>query len=100
MIKHAEIPARGKLDCSSVTASYAEVSTFDDDLRLLFVFNTLNQPVIVSLDGGVTDHFELDEEGFDIDLRAGSMALAKPTVSVKAVSTLPTDGSIRVTGLK
>lgn len=100
MIKHANIPARIKIAGTSITTSYQEVGVFDDDLRCVFVFNSCNTPIVVSFDGGLTDHFELDQEGFDIDLRALSLALEKPTISVKAVSTLPSSGSLRVTGIK
>jgi len=100
MIKHANIPARIKIAGTAITATYQTVGIFDDDLRCVFVFNSCDAPIIISLDGGITDHFELDQEGFDIDLRALSLALEKPTISVKYVSAAPTTGSLRVTGIK
>lgn len=100
MIKHADIPARLRFAATSITATYQTVGSFDDDLRCLFVFNSCDAPIIVSLDGGITDHFELDNEGFDVDLRALSLALERPTIAVKYVSAAPTSGSLRVTGLK
>lgn len=100
MLKHAKIPARIRIAGTSITAIYQTVGVFDDDLRCVFVFNSCNTPIVVSFDGGITDHFELDQEGFDIDLRALSLALEKPTVSVKYVSSPPSSGSVRVTGIK
>lgn len=98
--KHVVIPAYGKIVGATLTGVYQTVYTAADDLVIIFIFNTCNQPIIVSLDGGVTNHFELDQEGFDIDLRAATYLLGKPTVSVKHAGVAPTSGSVRVTGIE
>lgn len=100
MIKHAVIPARLKISYADITGSYTLLGTFDDDLRLLMGFNSCNKPIIISLDNGLTDHFELEGEGFVIDFRSVSLCLEKPTIVVKHAGVAPTEGSFRVTGMK
>lgn len=100
MIKHAVIPERGKIIGASLTGSYQTILAPDDDLRAIFVFNSCNQPILLSLDGGITDHYELDGEGFDVDFRALGLALEKPTISARHMGQVPSSGSIRVTAIK
>lgn len=103
-IKHARFQARGKVAGTALTATYQTVFTADDDLLLLMVFNTCNQPILVSLTDGAAagvaasavDHFELDGEGFILDMRTSSRHIKRPVIMAKRVSATPTSGSIRV----
>lgn len=100
MSKHATIPAYGELQGTALTGSYQIVISPDDDVLILFIFNSCNQPIIVSLDNGVTDQLKLDAECLTIDLRASSRSLGKPIVKAKHAGVVPTSGSLRVTVMK
>lgn len=95
--KHVTLSSYGEVLGTALTTSYQTVIAATQDCACVFVFNNCNQPILVSFDGGTTDHYKLDEEGFDIDLRTNDLQMPKPTISVKKASTTPTSGSIRVT---
>lgn len=104
-IKHARFQARGKILGTALnSATYQTVFSADDDILLLMIFNTCNQPILVSLTGGPTagvaasavDHFELDGESFILDMRTSSRHIKKPIIMAKRVSATPTQGSLRI----
>lgn len=98
--QHAKIPAYAKIDGTALTSSYQSIVSFVDDVFLLYVFCTCNQPVVISLDGGVTDQFELCQESVTIDVRANDVGLANPNIQAKALSAVPTSGNIRITAIR
>lgn len=97
----ATFPARGKISGTALTGTYANIFTAASDLRVLFVYNTCDQPILVSLDAGVTDHFEFDaREGTAIDFTQNGRHLANTTdIRVKHAGVVPTDGSIRISAV-
>lgn len=86
----------GRIAGTAVTGTYQSLVEATQDAVLLFIFNTTDNPIYVSLDGGVTDTFELVQESVTIDLRANDYLLPKPSVSVKHLGVAPTTGSVRV----
>lgn len=100
MIRHSIMFARSAIAGTALTGAYQQIVAFADDLRLLMVFNSCDKPIFVSLDGGVTNHFEIETECFTIDFRALDMALRKPTISAKHSGVVPTSGSLRISGVQ
>lgn len=50
----------GRITGTAITGSYQTVVTATQDAMLLFIFNTTDTPIYVSLDGGTTNTFELE----------------------------------------
>jgi hypothetical protein len=96
--KHAEFQAYGEIEGTALTGSYQQVITGNDDVFIIFVFNSCDDTVILSFDGGITDHFKLDKrESFDIDLRTSTLLIGRPTIMAKHDGSVPSSGSIRIT---
>lgn len=95
------LPARGKILGTALTGSYQTVFTAAANLALLYLINSCNQPIMVSLDTGVTDHFELDiGESVTIDLGSNNKHYASGgVIQAKHAGVVPTSGSIRVSAV-
>lgn len=93
--------AKGKIAGTALTGSYATVLNPTSDLRIIYLLNSCNQSIFVSLDGGTTDTFELDPgESTSIDLATNGRKFDNTiNISAKHNGVVPTTGSIRVTGL-
>lgn len=89
--------ARQRIDGTSLTASYQQVFTSSIEVYILFLFNSCDTPILVSLDGGTTDHFEFDSDQIVIDLRYNDLGIENIDVQVKHSGAVPTAGSFRVT---
>lgn len=98
--QHASIPAVSKILGTAITGSYQTVATFQDDVFLLLIFNSCDEPIHISLDGGTTTQLELEGENVAIDLRSNEVGVKTPTIQVKAVSSIPTAGSLRITAVQ
>ena len=100
-VKHAIIGTYGEVEGTSMTPSYQTVASADDDVSHVFVFNNTNKPIILSFDGGTTDHFKLIGETFAWDVVSNRKILRAPVVvQVKHAGTAPTSGSLRITLVK
>jgi hypothetical protein len=93
--------AKGKIAGSSLTGSYATLLNPTSDLRIIQIFNSCNQTILVSLDGGTTDTFELEAgESTSVDLATNGMKFDNAVnISAKHGGVAPTAGSVRVTGI-
>lgn len=93
--------AKGKIAGTALTNSYATLLDPSTDLRIIYLLNTCNLAVFVSLDGGTTDTFELDPgESVSIDLAGNGLKFPNAVnISAKYVSAASTSGSIRATGI-
>ena len=93
--------AKGKIAGTALTGSYATVLDPSSDLRAIWIFNSCNQTIMVSLDGGTTDTFELEPgESTSFDLAANGMKFSNAVnISAKHAGVVPTGGSVRVTGI-
>jgi len=94
----ATLQARGKIVGAALTGTYATLLTAGGDLRIIQLFNSCDQPILISLDGGTTGHFELDaQEQFSLDLAAAQRHVATGVViSAKHDGVAPASGSVRV----
>lgn len=98
--KVAKIDAFREIEGTALTTTYANVGTATaNDCYMVQAFNTCNDTIIVSLDGGTTDHFKLDaSEAFTLDLRTNHIKLPIGTqIQAKDAGSTPASGSLRIT---
>jgi hypothetical protein len=97
----ASFPAKGEIDSTTLTAAYQNVFTAASNLAALFIFNSSNQTILVSLDTGVTDHFELKaQESMTIDAGSNNRHIASGTdIRVKHDGVVPTGGTVRISAM-
>lgn len=93
--------AKGKISGASLTGTYATLLNPTSDLRMLYFFNSCDATILVSLDGGTTDSFELEAgESFSIDFAANGLKFDNAVnISAKHGGAAPTTGTIRVSGV-
>lgn len=93
--------AKGKISGASLTGTYATLLNPTSDLRVIYLLNSCNASILVSLDGGTTDTFELEpSESVTVDLGANGMKFDNAVnISAKHNGSAPTSGSIRCTGI-
>jgi len=88
--------ARGKIAAASLTNAYTTLLTMGGSARALHLYNSTDQPVLITLDNGTTDSVELDAgESYVIDYAMNGMSLTSSTIKAKYVSTAPSVGSVR-----
>lgn len=100
VLTSATLQARGKISGTALTGSYATILTTASNFKILYLFNTCDQTIFVSLDNGTTDHFELESgESVTVDFAANDIVLASGSVvRAKHAGVVPTSGSIRASG--
>jgi hypothetical protein len=93
--------AKGKVAGSALTGTYATVLTPGFIARLLALFNSCNDTILVSLDGGTTDGLELEAgESLTLDLGANGRHLASGVnIQAKHAGAAPTAGTLRITAV-
>ena len=100
--KHAQFLPGGSLTYSEVTDSYTTVLTLAKDCLLLFIMNSLNADVWVSLpneDGTVGEFVLPSRMSTSFDVVSNAMQVACGEVRVKYVSGAPSSGRISVLGV-
>jgi hypothetical protein len=92
---------KGNIAGTSLTTSYATVITPTFITATLFVFNSCNQTIVISINGGTTDCWELEVgEAVSWDAAANSRSIAASVnIQAKAKSTIPTSGTVRITAV-
>jgi hypothetical protein len=97
----ASFPAKGEVAGTALTGTYANVFTAASDLSLLMIFNSCNQPIVISLDAGVTDHFELGNgQSMTIDAGMNSRHIASGTdIRAKHDGVVPTSGTLNISAM-
>lgn len=97
----ASFPAKGEIDSTTLTGVYQNVFTAASNLAAVFIFNSSNQTILVSLDAGVTDHFELvAQQSFTIDVGTNNRHIASGTdIRVKHDGVVPTGGTVRISAM-
>lgn len=97
-------PAQGKISGTSLTGSYADLlsSSNASNARIIQVFNSCNQTILISLDGGTTLHYELEPQDGQITVDLASLGLKQGNTAIQAkhAGAAPTSGTIRCTVLK
>lgn len=93
--------AKGKIAGTSLTGSYQTVLNPTSDLLVIYVINSCDNTILVSLDGGTTDTFELEAgESVTVDLAANNLKFDNTVnISAKHNGAAPTSGSVRVSGI-
>lgn len=93
--------AKGRIAGASLTGSYTTLLNPTSDLRIIYIFNSCDQTILVSLDGGTTDTFQLEGgEGCSVDLGTSGLKFDNTVnISAKHDGVVPTAGSVRATGL-
>jgi len=89
-----------KVAGTALTGTYAEVVAEDLDERpaVIFIVNSCDDTIFVSLDGGTTDHFELESgEDIVVDLGANGMRQDGSAIHAKHAGSAPTAGTLRIT---
>lgn len=86
--------AYGKIAGASLTTSYQTLLAMGGNVKILQLWNSTEVPVIISLDGGVTNHTELGPyENDSVDYVANELFLTSGTIQAKLVSgSAPTNG--------
>jgi len=100
--KHARFLPGGSLEYSGITSSYNTVLTLAQDCGLMFIMNSLNADVWVSLpneDGSVGEFILPSRTSTSFDVVSNAMQVACGEVRVKYVSGAPTSGRISVLGV-
>lgn len=95
----ATFQALGKILGTALTGTYATLATAAGDCKVVALLNRCDEPIQISLDGGVTTHFEFEPgESFALDLGANGLHFANGTViQARHSGVAPTSGSIRAT---
>jgi hypothetical protein len=93
--------AVGSVTGSALTGAYATVVTPGFASRIVQIFNSCNNTIKVSLDGGTTDFFILEAfETSSLDLGTNGRKIAASTnLQAKHNGTAPTTGTIRITAI-
>jgi len=93
--------AKGKIAGTALTGSYATLLNPTSDLRIIAIFNSCNDTIMVSLDGGTTDSFELEAgESISLDLAANGLKFDNAVnISAKHAGAAPTLGTVRASGI-
>ncbi len=93
--------AKGNIAGTALTGSYATLLDATTDLLILHFFNSCNTTILVSMDGGTTDSFELEAgESFSLDLGSNGMKHSNAVnISAKHAGAVPTAGTIRCSGV-
>lgn len=97
----ASFQAKGEIDSTTLTAVYQNVFTATSDLAALFLFNSSNQTILVSLDAGVTDHYVLGaQQSFTLDAGTNNRHIASGTdIRVKHDGAAPTGGTVIISAM-
>lgn len=98
----ATFDAEGTIAFGSLTTSYVTAYTAGGVLKILQMRNSMNQSVLVSLDGGTTLNYTLDPGDYvSLDLKENGLSFANAsTVKAKYTGTAPTSGNFRVNGVR
>jgi len=101
--KPAIFDAYREIEGTALTASHANVgAVMGSDVHVLLLFNSCNNTILVSLDGGTTDTLKLDaSESVSLDLKNSKLVLASGVqIQAKHDGSAPTSGSLRITAIR
>jgi hypothetical protein len=85
---------------STLTTSYAALQTLAAGTKQVKFRNSCNQTIMISFDNGVTTHMTLERQigAIDYDFGANGLSTAAQ-VSVRALTTIPTGGTLYMNGV-
>jgi hypothetical protein len=97
-LKHLTFDPSGTVLFGDMTGAYQTALGLTDDLDILFVFNTTDQPLWLRLPSGrATQELRVpNNSSFVIDCRTNSKRIAKGLIEVKHTGVVPTLGEFTV----
>lgn len=98
-IKHLTFDNSGTIEFGALTADYQTIVAMSDDADFLFVYNTTDVAVMLSIPNGANATRDIRypaKSSMAIDCRTNSKRIAKGSIQVKYV-TIPTLGEVTVT---
>lgn len=109
-LKHLSFDDSATVAFGSITASYVNLLALSDDTDILFVFNTTDAPILLSIPSGLTSlrpptivykniRFP-SSSSIAIDCRTNDKRIAKGTIQVKYASGAPTSGEVTITAVR
>lgn len=102
-IKHLTFDNSATIDFASITAAYTTLLALSDDCDLLFVYNTTNAAILLSIPSGANTSKDIRfpaSTSMAIDCRTNSKRLAKGNIQVKYAAGAPTSGEVTVTAAR
>jgi hypothetical protein len=102
-IKHLQFDNSATIAFGSITASYATLLSLSDDADMLFVFNTTNAAILLSIPSGAGASKDIRfpaSSSMAIDCRTNSKRIAKGIIQIKYASGAPTSGEVTVTACR
>jgi len=97
---NAIFQSEGNIVGTSLTGTYATIFTTAGAMKMLFLRSSCNQPVVISMDGGTTSTFILEQgNSVSFDFATDGMKIgAGVNIQVKHNGVVPTAGTVRVNG--
>lgn len=106
-IRHLRFDDSATIGFAALTGTYADFLALSDDCDILFIFNTTNAPVLLSIPSGLVASAVVYKDirfpassSMAIDCRTNSKRIAKGTIQVKYASGAPTSGEVTVTAVR
>tara|TARA_R110000868_G_scaffold369704_1_gene633137 strand:+ start:3110 stop:3421 length:312 start_codon:yes stop_codon:yes gene_type:complete len=101
-IKHLTFDDSATIAFGSITGTYANLLALSDDSDVIFVFNTCDTAIYLSIPSGYAASKNIRfpaKTSIAIDCRGNSKRLAKGTIQVK-YDTAPTLGEVTITACR
>lgn len=98
-IKHLTFDDSATIAFGALTATYANLLAMSDDADFIFIFNTCDAAILLSIPSGAASYKNLRmpaSSSMAVDARTNSKRIAKGTIQVK-YDTAPTSGEVTVT---
>lgn len=105
-IRHLTFDNSASIAFGSITNTYANLLALADDTDILFIYNTTDAPILLSIPSGIASNVVVYKDirfpastSMAIDCRTNSKRICKGTIQVKYVSA-PTSGEVTVTAAR
>lgn len=102
-IKHLSFDDSATIAFGSLTGTYADLLAMSDDADFIFIFNTCDAAVLLSIPSGLVSSTVVYKNlrmpansSMAVDARTNGKRIAKGTIQVK-YATAPTSGEVTVT---
>lgn len=94
-IYRASFQAAGRLNFDDIVDTYVTLISPEDDSKIVHIFNSCNQALTFSFDGGITDtHIVPAGHDFVYDFVSNSLHLPKANIQVKYDTAPSTSGFV------
>lgn len=105
-IRHQRFDDSATILFGALTSNYQNLLALSDDVEIIFIFNTMNVPILLSMPSGyagtppsvVYKNIRLPAtSSMAIDCRTNSKRIATGTIQVKFANTAPNSGEVTIT---